>query len=147
MSSDEHLTTAQTAAETIARSVAELTGTPVTVAAVRPRDTRPLTEADAAFLGEPLRPDPHMTEITASFDIGEDRADLWADAAQPTDLLILNLANSLIDIGQEYTGSSPFPPCPGHQHPLVLGHRPGTVYWCCPHNRSQPLHPLYQAGS
>ncbi|MFB7669007.1 hypothetical protein ACFC1R_34695 [Kitasatospora sp. NPDC056138] len=126
----------------MARSLTELTEHVVTVTGVSPYDVAGQAAAAAGHLGVPLYPDPGAVVVEVSLDLDHHPACTVVDAAQPGPVVAWRLANALVDVGQEILGSEPFPPCPGHQHPMALGQLDAFAYWCCPQDRERVLYPI-----
>ncbi|WP_052442560.1 hypothetical protein [Streptacidiphilus neutrinimicus] len=55
-------------------------------------------------------------------------------------------AQALMDAAQEAVGSTPYPPCPGHRHPMAVERDGERVYWCCPEARRVPVAPITQGA-
>ncbi|WP_455358709.1 hypothetical protein [Streptomyces sp. SYSU K21746] len=119
----------------MAQSLTDLSDHRVVVMAVAAFDDS-VQQADAArLLG--LQLDNTTDYPAAAIDVSVDDVPLrvFANAAADGPHLTSDLANAIADVAQEYLGSEPFPPCPGHAHPMAVSVGNGRVFWCCPHDR------------
>ncbi|NED17409.1 hypothetical protein G3I31_04410 [Streptomyces sp. SID9913] len=127
---DDPLAQVGSAAAHVAASLSRLSGVGVRVTAVWPHDDSDLRAQGASLLGMPLERD--YAEAAVDFSIRGEVVRVFVNAQQGFVGLAGQLAHAVLDSGQEIMGSTPFPPCPGHAHPMTVGASAGRVFWCCP---------------
>ncbi|NEC29719.1 hypothetical protein G3I20_24820 [Streptomyces sp. SID8111] len=128
---DDLLAQVGSAAARVAASLSRLSGVGVRVTAVRPHDDGDLRAQGASLLGMPSERD--YLEAAVDFSIRGEDVRVFVNAQQGFVGLAGQLAHAVVDSGQEIMGSTPFPPCPGHAHPMTVGATSaGSVFWCCP---------------
>jgi hypothetical protein len=117
-------------------TLSRLSGRRVVVASVALFDDTLQRTESSELLGLPLETDPEYLEVAVDLCIDDTAVRVFVNAGQDEELITEQLANAIADRGQELLGSTPFPPCPGHAHPLVVTSSRNKVFWCCPANRN-----------
>ena len=119
-------------ARLVAASLAGLTGRTVAVLGLAAHDVTEETAHAAAFLDQALTAPPGGT-ASVRFTVDGTPYDVFADPTADQCVQARHLALDLADQVHEAEGGTPFPPCPGHHHPLTLTHPRSRLEWVCPH--------------
>ncbi|NUT46369.1 MAG: hypothetical protein HOV94_03465, partial [Saccharothrix sp.] len=106
-------------ARLVADSLAALSGRTVAVAALVAHDAGDETDRAAEFLGQALTPPPSGL-VLVLFTVDGEPYEQYADPTADRCALARDLALGLADQVHEAERGAPFPPCPGHPHPLTL---------------------------
>ncbi|MEU3949093.1 hypothetical protein [Streptomyces sp. NPDC029526] len=124
------MTQVSASAAQVAASLSRLSGVGVRVTAVRSHDDSELRSQGSSLLGVALESD--YLEAAVDLSIHDEEVRVFINAQQGPAGLVEQLAHAVVDSGQEILGSTPFPPCPGHSHPMTVAASGGRVFWCCP---------------
>lgn len=143
-SSDDLLAQVGATAAHLAASLSRLSGVGVRVTAVRPHDDSDPRAQGSSLLGMPLERD--YLEAAVDLSIRGEEVRVLVNAQQGFVGLAGELAHAVVDSGQEIMGSTPFPPCPGHSHPMAVGASAGRVFWCCPSAPDTATAALVESG-
>jgi len=71
---------------------------------------------------------------------------LVVDGGKPLLDLIRDIASGLADEAHEIAWGEPFPPCPGHHHPMIISESNGEIGWACPRDPGDILRTIAVRG-